>query len=118
MEKKTREAPTKEYVLIHAPGTVRSGKWKFYPWQDGKSGSRRDPVPAGGKPSSLPTQLYDTEADIGETSNLAEEHPQIAARLATAYEKHVANIPANKRPTATMPQPEGSISAELPGSTK
>ena len=103
---------------MHGPGTVRSGKWKFYPWQEGKSGSRRDPTPAGRKPSPLPVQLYDTDADIGETRNLAAEHPEIAARLATAYEKHIANIQANKRPTATMIRPEGSISADLPGRAK
>ena len=116
--KKNAKSPHKEYVLMHGPGTVRSGKWKFYPWQEGKSGSRRDPVPAGRKPSPLPTQLYDTDADLGETRNLAEEHPEVAARLATAYEKHIANIQANKRPTATMIRPEGSISADLPGRAK
>ncbi|MBT6642434.1 MAG: arylsulfatase, partial [Planctomycetaceae bacterium] len=80
--------------------------------------SRRDPVPAGREPSPLPVQLYDTDADIGETRNLAEEHPEIAAQLATAYEKHIANIEVNKRATATMIRPEGSISAELPGRAK
>ena len=47
-----------------------------------------------------------------------EEHPEIAAQLATAYEKHIANVQANKRPTATMIRPEGSISADLPGRAK
>ena len=116
--KKDARSPHKEYVLMHGPGTVRSGKWKFYPWQEGTSGSRRDPVPAGREPSPLPVQLYDTDADISETRNLAEEHPEIAAQLATAYEKHIANVQANKRPTATMIRPEGSISADLPGRAK
>ncbi|HBP81321.1 MAG TPA: hypothetical protein DD662_02310, partial [Planctomycetaceae bacterium] len=81
-------------------------------------GGRRDTIPAGRKPSPLPVQLYDTDADIGETRNLAEEHPEIVAQLATAYEQHVANIQANKRPTATMIRPEGAISADLPRRAK
>ncbi|GAF98161.1 unnamed protein product, partial [marine sediment metagenome] len=38
--------------------------------------------------------------------------------LAKAYEQHVADIQANKRPTATMIRPEGALSAELPGRAK
>ena len=116
--KKDARSPHKEYVLMHGPGTVRSGKWKFYPWQEGKSGSRRDAPPRGRKLSPLPVQLYDTDADIGETTNLAEKHPQIVATLAKAYEQHVADIQANKRPTAIMIRPEGALSAELPGRAK
>ena len=33
------KSPHKNYVLMHGPGTVRSGKWKFYPWQEGKGGN-------------------------------------------------------------------------------
>ena len=36
------KSPHKNYVLMHGPGTVRSGKWKFYPWQEGKRGKRHD----------------------------------------------------------------------------
>lgn len=116
--KKESKSPHEEYVLMHGPGTVRSGKWKFYPWQEGKSGSRRDATPRGRKLSPLPVQLYDTDADIGETTNLAEKHPQIVATLAKAYEQHVADIQANKRSTAIMIRPEGALSAELPGRAK
>ena len=30
------KSPHEAYVLMHGPGTVRCGKWKFYPWQEGK----------------------------------------------------------------------------------
>ena len=53
------KSPHENYVLMHGPGTVRSGKWKFYPWQEGKVESvmieRRTPLD--------PVQLYDTQAD-------------------------------------------------------
>ena len=62
--KKKAKSPHKEYVLMHGPGTVRSGKWKFYPWKEGTGGRRDAVIPDGRKASPLPTQLYDTDADI------------------------------------------------------
>ena len=103
---------------MHGPGTVRSGKWKFYPWQEGTSSGRRASIPKGRKPSPLPVQLYDTDNDVGETQNLADQHPELVAHLTEVYEKHVADIEANKRPTATMIRPDGAISADLPRRTK
>lgn len=44
---------------------LRSGKWKFYPCQEGKGKQNRDN--ATWKPSPDPVQLYATLADIGET---------------------------------------------------
>ena len=111
-------SPHKEYVLMHGPGTVRSGKWKFYPWQEGTSSGRRASIPKERKPSPLPVQLYDTDNDVGETQNLADQHPELVAHLTEVYEKHVADIEANKRPTATMIRPDGAISADLPRRTK
>ncbi|MEM8668114.1 MAG: sulfatase [Planctomycetota bacterium] len=108
------KSPHETYVLMHGPGTVRSGKWKFYPWQEGKGKgdwSRDKPSP---KLSTFPVQLYDTVADIGETTNVAESHPDIVARLQKAYDEHVAEITANKRPTAMLERPENALSPERP----
>lgn len=49
---------------------VRMGKWK---------GVRRDLV----KKPNAPLELYDLENDIGETKNVAAEHPEIAKRIAS-----------------------------------
>ncbi len=46
---------------------VRAGKWKFYINQDDSG-----------------IQLYDLDADISETKNLADEHPNVVARLRQA----------------------------------
>jgi arylsulfatase A len=113
---KGAKSPHKNYVLMHGPGTVRSGKWKFYPWQEGKGG-RRDAV-IGREPSPHPVQLYDTVADIGETKNLAAEYPEVAKRLQKAYDAHVAEIEASRRPTAEMVRREGAPSPERPGTGK
>jgi arylsulfatase A-like enzyme len=107
------KSPHEAYVLMHGAGTVRAGKWKFYPWSevDGKDKGAR---PKDREPSPLPVQLYDIEADIGETINLAAEHPEVVRRLQAAYDAHVADIEATRRPTATMVRPEGAPSSARP----
>ncbi len=110
------KSPHDAYVLMHGPGTVRSGKWKFYPWKEKKPKNDRD----GGveNPSPDPVQLYDTVADIGETKNLASEYPEVVARLQAAYSAKVAEIEANRRPTAEMKRPEGAPTPERPGRSR
>ncbi|MFN3192347.1 MAG: sulfatase [Aureliella sp.] len=112
------KSPHENYVLMHGPGTVRSGKWKFYPWQEGfgkGDWSRDKPSPTL---STFPVQLYDTVADIGETTNLAAEYPGVVERLQAAYDAHIAEIEANRRPTAELQRPEGALSAERPNQKK
>ncbi len=110
------KSPHENYVLMHGPGTVRSGKWKFYPWPEGK-GKQRGGQPKG-PPSPDPEQLYDTVADIGETKNLAAQHPEVIVRLQAAYDAHIAEIKSNRRPTAPLVRPEGAISPERPGGAR
>jgi arylsulfatase A len=113
---KDAKSPHDAYVLMHGPGTVRSGKWKFYPWKEGKGG-RRDAA-KNAKPSNDPVQLYDTVADIGERKNIARKYPDIVKRLQVAYDKHVAEIKANRRPTAKLVRPEGAKSSGRPAGSK
>jgi arylsulfatase A len=113
---KNAKSPHETYVLMHGPGTVRSGKWKFYPWREGKGKQSRDT--ATWKASPDPVQLYDTLADIGETTNLASKHPDVIERLQAAYDAHVAEIKANQRPTAELVRPAGVRSPERPNAAK
>lgn len=115
---KNARSPHETYVLMHGPGTVRSGKWKFYPWREGKGGQRNAEPKDGRELSSFPVQLYDTVADIGEQTNLASKHPDVVKRLQAAYDAHVADIQATRRPTAQLIRPEGAASPERPGGTK
>ena len=110
------KSPHETYVLMHGPGTVRSGKWKFYPWAEGKGGRNRGKAVAN--PSPDPVQLYDTVADIGETTNLASKNPEVVERLQAAYDAHVAEIKANQRPTAELVRHAGAPSPERPGGKK
>ncbi|MEM8735504.1 MAG: sulfatase-like hydrolase/transferase, partial [Planctomycetota bacterium] len=112
------KSPHEHYVLMHGPGTVRSGKWKFYPWQEGKGKgdwSRDKPSP---ELSTFPVQLYDTVADISETTNVAEQYPEVVKRLQATYDAHLAEIAANKRPTVELQRPPGALSAERPNQKK
>ncbi|NNJ25009.1 sulfatase family protein [Alienimonas chondri] len=108
-------SPHEAYVLMHGPGTVRSGQWKFYPWPEGQDRRGRRP---GVKPSEFPVQLYDTVADIGETRNVAASHPEVVQRLQTAYDEHVREIEANRRPTASLVRPEDAPSSARPANSR
>ena len=108
------KSPHEAYVLMHGPGAVRSGPWKFYPWQEGK-GKQRDS--ADWKPSTDPVQLYDTVHDIGERTNVAAQHPDVVQRLQAAYDNHVAEIKANRRPNIKMERPENAASNARPERT-
>jgi arylsulfatase A len=109
------KSPHEHYVLMHGPGTVRSGKWKFYPWREGKGG-RRDAKRKN--LSTEPVQLYDTVADISETKNLAAKHPELTKRLQAVYVAHLANVQKNKRPTQVMKRPKKASSPDRPGQPK
>ncbi|MCA8988057.1 MAG: sulfatase-like hydrolase/transferase, partial [Planctomycetaceae bacterium] len=105
-------SPHESYVLMHGPGTVRKGKWKYYPWKEKAEG--RD-APVGRAPSPLKEQLYDMSADIGETQNLADQHPDLCQELRLLYEDHVKEITANRRPTMKMTRPEDAPPPKRPG---
>jgi len=113
-EKEAR-SPHDAYVLMHGPGTVRSGKWKFYPWQEGKGNK---PNGKALDPSKPPVQLYDTVADIGERTNLAARYPDVVTRLHAEYDRHIAELNAERRPTAALQRPEGALSPERPKPAK
>lgn len=109
-------SPHEYYVLTYGPGTVRSGRWKYYPWQEGTVDTFRDkPLPT---PSAYPVQLYDLQRDIGETQNVAESNPDVVRRLQSAYAKHAAEITANARQAAVMIRPPGAPSPGRPGKSK
>ncbi len=69
----TGEPPARDHLYweFHAGGglqAVRMGRWKGV-----RNGVHRDP--------ETPVELYDLEADPNETTDLAAEHPEIAARI-------------------------------------
>jgi arylsulfatase A len=90
------KTPHESYVLLYRDGCVRSGKWKYYPFNAAavaKAGlSKDDPR------SKATVQLYDLSSDPYEKHNLAERHPEVIARLHKAYTDLKTDIRKNARP--------------------
>ena len=110
-------SPHEAYCLMHGPGTVRSGKWKYYPWPEGASDRRQEhEVSEADQGWISRVQLYDTVADISETTNLATAHPEVVTRLHAAWRAHNEELATNRRPTAALQRPPGVPSPDRPGS--
>jgi len=63
---------------------IRSGRWKLHFPHDYRSlvgPPGRDGKPSGYAQRKTELSLYDLAADVGETTNVAAEHPEIVARL-------------------------------------
>jgi arylsulfatase A len=97
--------PVRDHLVSHSiNGTfaIREGKWKLILAPD--SGGWSEPRPAGGRgglkaknaesaPAKKlpPVQLYDLEADIGETKNLQGQHPELVQHLTDKLQTLVKN---------------------------
>lgn len=71
-------------VIHHSSGgmfAIRDGRWKLVCGNG--SGGREQPR---GKPFEGPYQLFDIEADLAETGDLAERHPEVVAKLTEQLE--------------------------------
>jgi arylsulfatase A len=90
--------PHEEFYCYYDRGlhAVRDRRWKLhlphvYRTLDGKPGG------AGGYPvvyaeSKTGVELYDLQNDVGETKNVAAEHPEVVARLMAAAERARAEL--------------------------
>jgi arylsulfatase A-like enzyme len=78
MQGRTWETPRAPVVHHSVAGmfAIRDGKWKLI--LGNGSGGRAQPK---GKPFEKPYQLYDLSADVAETTNLIDDHSEIAERL-------------------------------------
>jgi arylsulfatase A-like enzyme len=57
---------------------LRRGRWKFIPASEGRKVAPATKVELGNDPAP---QLYDLDADPGETRNIAADHPEVVASL-------------------------------------
>ena len=80
--------------------SVRSGKWKL-----------RRQAPKKNEPNAPRVELYDLNADISETTNLADKHPELVAKLLAGMDtfdkKRLAD--ADARAIARPPQPQHAL---------
>jgi arylsulfatase A-like enzyme len=80
-------------AYFYRGSAVRQGKWKLM--LGGRSTVKAQP--AGPFPA-----LYNLEADIAETTNLADQHPDVVARLKQLIEAHRQDVAANSRPVGQL----------------
>ena len=97
------------YYYLEQLQAVRSGDWKLYlPLEDKWQNFRRDTEKA-------PARLYNLTADISETNNLVEEHPEIVDRLTKLAEKARQDLGdagrpgKNQRPAAIVKNPKPQL---------
>ncbi|MCX7014947.1 MAG: sulfatase [Candidatus Sumerlaeota bacterium] len=92
-------AQTPHEAFFYVTSAVRSGPWKLH-WN--KAG----------------VQLYDLKADIGETKNVADQHPDVVERLKgmlEAYDREVGATPGTKnKPGEVKVKPMGRAPASAP----
>jgi len=92
------KSPHEAYIVVHGGrAAARSGPWKFYPWPE-SAGRRRGAQPPRPKPEEPPVQLYDLSTDIAETTNVADQHPEVVARLQKLVDAHREDLTKNRRP--------------------
>lgn len=89
----TDQAPLREAVVHHSINgsfAIRQANWKLELCRD--SGGWSEPKPGSPKAANLPSvQLFDLAKDIGEQTNVQEQHPEVVARLTKLLEKYVAD---------------------------
>ncbi|MHC5023117.1 MAG: sulfatase family protein [Planctomycetota bacterium] len=98
---------------------VRSGRWKLhlphrYRTMDGRTpGTGGTPGPYDGS-RSTGLELYDLHADIGETNDVAADHPEVVDRLMKLVQSMRADLgddlsevkPTGRRPARVLPKPD------------
>jgi arylsulfatase A-like enzyme len=80
-------SPVREFLVVTSSHTaIRSGPWKYidHLGSGGFISQPRTVEPEAGGPTG---QLYNLEKDLGETTNLALEHPEIVERLSAELER-------------------------------
>lgn len=75
---------------------VRQGKWKLHVVAPGGRPQTK------GAPQEKAPLLFDLLTDIGETKNVAGEHPDIVARLTDIFRRFDADLQAHLRPPGSV----------------
>ena len=87
----TAADPVREATVHHSINgsfSIRKGQWKLEMCPG--SGGWSDPTPRAEIIASLPPiQLYNLAEDIGETTNVQEQHPEIVEELMALLTKYV-----------------------------
>jgi arylsulfatase A-like enzyme len=94
------EANSPYDAFFYMAKAVRAGRWKYH-----------DVAPRGGTAGAL----YDLAGDPGETTDVAERHPEVVERLSALLEAHRADLAAHTRDRDYWRARAQTPSAETPG---
>ena len=96
-------SPQEAYYLYYGRQlqAVRSGRWKLhfphgYRTMAGRPGGK-DGIPTNYSQAKIGLALFDLEADIGETNNVADKHPEVVKRLSALGEQMRQDLGDNNR---------------------
>jgi arylsulfatase A-like enzyme len=92
--------PVRQSLILQSGGAgdlaIRQGDWKYIPWL-GSGGFLTQPSRVPATPGQASVQLYNLRHDLGEQNNLAQEHPEVVARLSSLLEQQ-RQSPATGQP--------------------
>ena len=105
---------------------VRSGRWKLMFPQTYRTITEpgRDGIPGKSEQRSIPLSLFDLQTDIGETTNVAQQHRDVVERLTKLADDMRAKLGDGKENPGTERRPIGAerstkpfnnTRAEIPG---
>ena len=92
-------SPREAYFYHASQGplqAVRSGRWKLHL-------PRKERVQQ--REVDRPAELYDLSVDVGETKNVAAEHPDVVERLTKLCRAHREDLRKNSRPVGWVGPP-------------
>jgi len=69
---------------------VRAGRWKLRIARPKGRKQKKPPAPV--------VELFDLKTDVGESKNLADQHPDVVARLKTLMQAHTEDLEKHSRP--------------------
>ena len=93
-----KPSPHESLLLVQSPAraAVRAGDWKLLRLAGQGTGKAKNKAKAGNPEN--PVQLYNLRQDAGETTNLAEQHPDKVAQLQTLLDNWMKNAVPSPAP--------------------
>ena len=102
------QSPHEAYYMYYGNQlqAVRSGKWKLH-FPHGYRTMARRPGGTGGIPTrysqaKIGLSLFDLEDDIGETTDVKDENPEVTERLSALGKAFDSNLSKTKRPVGRL----------------
>ncbi|MCX6905435.1 MAG: arylsulfatase [Verrucomicrobia bacterium] len=88
------QTPARDHIVVQQNGVrgmaIRQGDWKYIPGGEGRRGGQRQAKQSGAASEGAEVsggQLFNLAKDLGESQNVAAQHPDVVAQLSAILEK-------------------------------